>query len=514
LISRIPFDALCLATIGRELEPFIGGKLQGVRQPIDDTVVLELYHRGQTIQLLLCCHAEFFRAHAVTRKPGVPQNPPAFCATLRARLSESTLEGIRMKAGDRVFVLDFGEHRLIAELMGKHSNLILIDAASRVISACKWVGPSKSKRPIVPNSEYTWPPVLRNGNDISDFTDFGKLAGRVGSRVLENIPPGAPFEPGFAAGIGAYPLNLSHEIPQWLPRDTLSIALEHHYGLLIPLKETEQLRSSITSQLDRVLLAREAALHDLYEQRDQGGKAATWQRYGELLLAFAAQTPAGGSKITLNDYDGTPLEIKLNPEKTPKECALDYFDKAKRAKGRLGLIIDQIARLETDKEALEGFMFKVLEAKQLSELENLHEEIKRRRWLHVQPVHKDGKAERPYEGHRIRELLGPGGTRILYGENAESNDYLTLRVAKGNDWWIHVRGHTSAHVVILSGGQPDKVPRETLMFAAKVAVQNSPQKHAGYVAVDYTLKKYVRKPRGAPKGTALYTHEKTLHVEG
>jgi predicted ribosome quality control (RQC) complex YloA/Tae2 family protein len=103
---------------------------------------------------------------------------------------------------------------------------------------------------------------------------------------------------------------------------------------------------------------------------------------------------------------------------------------------------------------------------------------------------------------------------ILYGENSESNDYLTLRVAKGNDWWLHVRGHTSAHVIIRTGGKPESVSREAMLFAAKVAVQHSPQKHAGFVAVDYTLKKYVRKPRGAAKGTALYTHEKTLHVEG
>ena len=110
-------------------------------------------------------------------------------------------------------------------------------------------------------------------------------------------------------------------------------------------------------------------------------------------------------------------------------------------------------------------------------------------------------------------LMAPGGLTVLYGENAESNDYLTLRVAKPSDWWLHVRGHVSAHVVIQTRNQPEKVSKEALMFAAKVAVQHSSLKHSGYVPVDYTLKKYVRKPRGGPKGTALYTHEKTLHVE-
>jgi predicted ribosome quality control (RQC) complex YloA/Tae2 family protein len=103
---------------------------------------------------------------------------------------------------------------------------------------------------------------------------------------------------------------------------------------------------------------------------------------------------------------------------------------------------------------------------------------------------------------------------VLFGENAESNDYLTLRVARPNDYWLHVRGSTSAHVVIVTGNHPEKIGTEHLIFAARVAVQNSASKHAGYVPVDYTLKRYVRRPRGAPKGTALYTHEKTLHIEG
>ena len=109
--------------------------------------------------------------------------------------------------------------------------------------------------------------------------------------------------------------------------------------------------------------------------------------------------------------------------------------------------------------------------------------------------------------------MAPGGYRVLYGENAESNDYLTLRVAKPNDWWLHIRGSQSAHVVVQTLNQPDKVQRETLLFAAKVAVMNSPSKHAGFVPVDYTLKKYVRKPKGSKVGAAVYTHEKTLHVD-
>ncbi len=90
---------------------------------------------------------------------------------------------------------------------------------------------------------------------------------------------------------------------------------------------------------------------------------------------------------------------------------------------------------------------------------------------------------------------------------------MTLRVAKPNDIWLHVRGAVSAHVVIVTKNQPERVQPETLRFAASVAVKNSKSKHSTYVTVDYTLKKYVRRPKGAAKGMAIYTNEKTLNVE-
>ena len=114
----------------------------------------------------------------------------------------------------------------------------------------------------------------------------------------------------------------------------------------------------------------------------------------------------------------------------------------------------------------------------------------------------------PYQGHKIRELQGPGGWRVLYGENATSNDYLTTKVAKPNDWWLHVRSGTSTHVIIPTANHPEKVSREALEYAAKIAVMNSTSKHSSYVPVDYTLKKYVRKPRGSAVGLAVYDHEK------
>ena len=504
----LPFDALCLAAVADEIQSLEGAKVQGVRQPNLSTIVVELYSRGKAHQLLLCCHPEFFRVHFVAQRPRNIGEPPVFCSTLRARLDGETLERVTMKHSDRVLVLDFNGHKLIAELMGKHSNLILIDADNRVVSAAKWVRDSQSSRPILPNASYLWPPVLDPTRP--DLQIFKKPL--VHSKFKR---AGESWNPGLSLRDGPYPVSLADLFPAWLGKESFSMACEQAYRDRIQSHEFEIAQRSLIAQLEAAILAREVSIDELREAIEMGGRAGLWQRQAELLMAYAANLPSGSTKTAFPDYDGQNIEIKLNPDLSGKENALRLFEKAKKAKGRLGVLQDQLIRLKAIKYDLDQYLLRALEATSKSDIDACQAEIKERRLLLTQ-THRspDGKQVKPFEGHRIRELVGPKNHRVLYGENAEANDYLTLRIAKSNDWWLHVRGHTSAHVLIPTGNKPELTPREVLDYAAKIAVQNSPQKHAGFVAVDYTLKKYVRRTKGSPKGSVIYTHEKTLHVEG
>ncbi|HWD38698.1 MAG TPA: NFACT family protein [Fimbriimonas sp.] len=524
---RIPFDSVVLASVLDEIRPFVGGLVQDVRQPDATTIALGLYHQGREGVLLLSCHPNYARVHFVTRRvPNAPE-PPVFCATLRARIQDGRLEDASQIASDRILTLTFlsdrGEHLLVAELMGKHSNLILLENGHRIVAAAKWVGPDKSSRPIQPNGEYLWPPVI--DSDLleqaspDDPEGWFAFAAAHPSRVspffrsvVESLSAApAAWSAHWSPGKGAYPLPLPD--PTALPRSSISLPLEQQYAEWVVQDALTSQKSSLLGQLERVLLARETAVSDLRQVSDSAQNVPKWQRYGELILAYGHALQAGSSLLEATDYDGSAARIKLDPELDFKENASKYFECAKRSKGRIGLVHDQISRLEEDWTQVAGMIERVEKAEKLSELLELTEEARHRRWLFSQPT-GSGKDERPYEGHRIRELMGPGGIRVLYGETAESNDYLTLRVAKPNDIWLHVRGSTSAHVVIPTQNHPEKIGKEHLMFAAKVAVQNSKSKHSGYVPVDYTLRRYVRRPKGAAKGAALYTHEKTLHVEG
>lgn len=530
-IVRIPFDSFTLCAVAWELQPFIGGKIQKISQPDDFTVGLEIFAGSSgSALLILSCHPEWARAYLSTKRLGNQPSPRTFCAALRARLSGGIVTNIAQIDFDRIFEVTVdhpsGSHRLIAELMGKHSNLVLVEEPSRIVAAAKWIGKSKSSRPIQPNTTYQPPPFIAKpplflaqpNDDLSQFngaSPFLQKLLRADADNWQRVKEGAisgKFEPVLCPGVGAYPISVRSLGMAEFPRASICIALEQYYNLAIPEAEAESLRRQLLAQLDRVILARDTAIADLKQAEAAGGKAPYWQQVGDLLLVQGGGSPAS-SPLALLDFSGNPIGVNVDCELTYVENANRYFEKAKRAKRAMSEVGDQLLRLEASRQEIITFAQQVRQAERLKELRELELQAKSRRWLHVQSGANQKKEDRPYGGHRIRELLGPGGWSILYGENAEANDYLTLRVAKPNDYWLHVRGNVSAHVVVQTRNQPEKVSRETLDYAAKVAVLHSPTKHSGFVAVDFTLKKYVRRQHGAPKGAAIYTHEKTIHVE-
>ena len=160
---RIPYDSFVLASVVEELADFVGGKVQEIRQPSESEVVLSIYAKGSEAILLLSCHPVFFRAHFVTKRPSTLSSPPQFLTALRSRVHGARIALVSQVEGDRILdiVLEAGESsfRLVAELMGKHSNLMLLDEDGKVVGAAKWIGRSKSSRPIQPNARYELPPV-------------------------------------------------------------------------------------------------------------------------------------------------------------------------------------------------------------------------------------------------------------------------------------------------------------------------------------------------------------------
>lgn len=523
---RVPFDGVTLAAVCDELQEWIGSKAQKWIQTGTESIAVELYH-GHIQYLVFNWSTEFHRMH-LAQRVGAKQEPGAFIQFARARLDGARLIRVEQDGFDRIARLTFladEEFTLHAELMGRHSVLILTNS-HQVVASTRWLSAAQSRRPILPGQPYTSPqldrlPPISEAKPGDDFREFEGV-----SRFLNETLIAHPrldwlqqikarqWTPTWVPGLGAYPLDLREINPNAQPVPSLSEGLDKHFRTLEQDATLTRGRAALQTSLERVLLAREVALSGLYEGKSRGEQAPEGQITGDLILAYQASITPGADSVDVWDFEGQPRTIRLDPELSVIENANRYFEKARKAKNALGEILDQITRIEETCVELRSALHELAAATTVTELDALRDEAKRKRWLHVQvPGSHTQKEDRPFAGHRIRELTAPHGYKVLYGENSEANDYLTLRVAKPNDWWLHVRGNVSAHVVIATANQPDKVPAEVLRYAALVAVRHSPMKHSSYVPVDYTLKKYVRRPRGAKSGTVEYTHERSIHVD-
>lgn len=524
---RIPFDSVTLAAVVKELQPLVGGRVQRIVQRDRYSVELGIYS-GVEVSVLLSCHPEFARMHAVSRRSGTGSEPPMFCQVLRKWLMNGQILSIRQRGLDRVVDIvvgtAVGEYRLVGEFMGKHSNLILVGVDGLVVGAAGFVPESKSKRPVLPLRPYFVPPfaarpsflAASEGDDLGHFEGVSpflrQLITATGLKAVQELVERGEFESWYVPESGAYPLAVSELGLTGVKRDSISQALEQHFAEAVERWEVDQVRGALLSQLKRVMLAREVARDSLKEAIAAAQGAPAAQRMAELVLAYQGQVKLGDAVLHAWDYEGNAVEIPLRKDLTAVENANRLFDKARRAKDRFGEVTEQLDRIMASLPLIEGAVKELEEAVTLGEVAVVRELAEEHKWLHHQPISQK-KEDRPYAGFSIRELQSPAGWTVLYGTNATSNDYLTTKVAKPNDWWIHVRGQTSAHVVLVTKNQPEKVQRADLEYAARIAVRNSVAKNSSYVAVDYTLKKYVRKPRGSAAGFATYEREKTIHVD-
>ena len=524
-LRKIGFDAICLNAALTELASLVGSKVQKVVTPNEHVVVFQLYLRGAT-WLNIGTQPEFMTLFA-QESPPERGDLTEFGQVLRKGLVNSRLEKVEQVGFDRVFKLHFshedGPMTLVGELMGKHSNLVLL-AGKRTIGALKWVGPSKSTRPILPGRDYAPPPFepktplprLAEGADLKSADGVSPtvrdLLGAMPLQDLQRLIIAKKFTPCYSPGYGAYPFDLSQlgypvtACKSFFEALALAWSQEAERDLI------ERARQRLLRQVERALGQREAAITDLENALQDAERANRLQREGELILTYQGMWQGQGD-LEVWDYDGSQIQIKMNSELSVKDNAETRFRKAKRAKEGRPMMLDQMERLKRGRDELIDMVTEIEQSQTQAEIEQLRATATARNWLQRAQIQTD-KADRPYEGHRIKELVAPGGYAVLYGENATSNDYLTLRVAKPSDIWLHVRGAVSAHVIIRTHNQPEKVQKETLLWAARVAANHSPQKHSEIVAVDYTLKKYVRRPRGAAAGTVIYEREKTLHVTG
>lgn len=568
------FDAFTLSAVASELRRTIrGSRVQKVQQPSATNLILSCYGSTGAHRLLLSADPKFFRAHLTQIRFPNPTEPPNFCALCRKYLEGALVEEVFLPRLDRVLHIiltspDGEKMRLVAELMGRNANIVLVSGAGIVRGAIR-PAPANAERPLNPSVAYLPPPGyedtvdsfrLKGAEDpffascptdpdaardwlVANCSGIGKFAAseivartpEVGSvpaafsalvdAILENHfePHSIVDDAGHTEGVWAFePLT----VPAGLryPRESVSVALDTFYTTLTERTEETDERKILSRVLSKESQFRQKELASAKATLAEAGRATRYEELGNNLLAALYQVPRGESSVTLPDLysdEGQEIAIPLDPKKSPQENAEGYFQKARKARDAAEYAEGKAVDMRSEIALLSELSDRLERATTREDLTTIRGELtelvgkERLEAGAASPEIRQRKVvkEKPYQGHRIRTYRIDTYT-LLVGESAEANDYLTTRVAAPSDLWFHVRAAPGAHGVLRTLGQPTRVPQPVIVRAAEiVAARSKTEKHARIVPVDVVEKRYVRKPRGAKPGLVTYTREqRTLDV--
>ncbi|HZP82599.1 MAG TPA: NFACT RNA binding domain-containing protein [Chthonomonadaceae bacterium] len=578
---KIPFDSLTLRAVVSALRrQLVGGQIQDVRQPAPTELRLGIRSQSRNFLLALSDDARFARVHlTATRLPNAP-TPPTFCMTLRKHIEGGVIKTIRQRAFDRIFEMEVETRQddarvtvtLIAELMGKHSNLVLVNAAGTILDSAKRIThrvnrlretlpglpylppPEQTEKadPFAPNavaltplSSETAPEIVPDAlaalltETYAGMSPF--LASELAARAMANADwqaglrqaweeifgatereEFAPVAVRDAAGhpLGAYPFPLKQWPAEWqTPAADLNAALDEAYTALIKRADFEAVAGELRGKIGRERKRLERQQQSVERALAEADRAEQLKQAGELLLANLWRVQPGDTAVTVQDYYDPALAdrvIALDPKLSAQENADAYFRRYRKARDGQETALEHGVKIEAALQQLQDAETRLAGLQTAEAVRSLRAEMMAGGLLRERAEETEesgtGRGGPDFQGHKIRRVTTPEGYEIYYGETATANDFLTTRLAAPNDFWLHVRAATSAHVILRTHGKPADVPRSVLEQAARIAARHSSQKHSSLVAVDYTLKKYVRKPRGAAPGSADYAQETTLEV--
>lgn len=528
------FDGLTLHALAHELsEQLVGRRIDRIYQPEKDELILAFRNDF----LLLSANREHQRAYLTQQKPETPLEPPTFCMLARKCFGAAKVVDVRQVGFDRILEIEVETHnemsdtvrrKIVFELMGRHSNLILVDEDGRILDACFHVRPDMSRvRTVLPGMDYVRAanqikqnPLTAGAQRSENFMVYEGVGPQL-ARELETVGFEAIFErvrkneyePTIYRHEGKMVefsmLNYASMAGCETERfDSVSALLEAYYSQTITknliAQKAQDLRHLLTVHLDRV--GRKLALQrkQLEDTKDREKD----QKLGDLITANLYRIKPGDERVTLLDYNADPpteVTVTLQKSLTPQQNAAKAYQRYNKQKRAAAALVEQIAASEAELADLENLMLALQEADCEQDLADLREEMA----LAGFSCKKKTRRKNMAQSQPIEEKTSEGIV-VLIGKNNIQNDRLTFKTAMPEDLWFHAKNVPGAHVILRVG---DKVygtdyTERSIEEAARFAAVHS----RGTGEVDYTPKRYVKKPVGAAPGRVHYTHQKTILI--
>ena len=535
------FDGFFLHHMTEELRrELLGGRIQKINQPFEQELVLQIRSNRQSHKLLLSAHSVFGRVQLTDTTFENPAVPNTFIMVMRKYLQGAVIEAIQQVENDRILEISVSNKNeigdsvavtLVIEIMGKHSNIILLDKASdKIIEAIKHVGFSQnSYRTILPGSTYVAPPQTSSLNPftVGDeklfeilhtedlepkrlqqiFQGLGRdtateLSGRLTADKLKTFRAffASPTQPSLTEK--SFSAQLFSDSKTQL--STLSELLDTFYKDKAERDRVNQQASELIRRVENELEKNRKKLGKQEEELLATENAEEFRQKGELLTTFLHQVPNDQEQVELdNYYTGEKIIISLDKALTPNQNAQRYFKRYQKLKEAVKHLTSLIEETRTTILYLESVETALTQAS-LTEIAEIREELIQTGFIRRRQREKIQKRQKPE-----KYLASDGQTIILVGRNNLQNDELTFKMAKKDELWFHAKDIPGSHVVITGNLQPSD---EVKTDAAELAAYFSKARLSNLVQVDMIETRKLNKPTGGKPGFVTYTGQKTLRV--
>lgn len=570
----MPLDSIAVSCLRKELIPLLsGGKVEKIYQPERDEISVIIKTRLDRYKLLISADSSNPRAYITENTKQNPLSAPLFCMLLRKHLSGATLEDISVPPYERIITFTFSAYNelgdrvkrnITAELMGRHSNIILTEQDNRIIDCARHVDLTVSSvRCVLPGLFYEPAPAgdrinPQNATYEDIFSALMSASGEVRGekallRLFSGLSPLAAREVIFRAtgdtdsalettnvkaiadslykfisqiengefspcllldsdgrprDFAAYNITCYGDLYKVIPFDSISRVMDEFYFRRDKIERMRQksaaLRKTVSNMLDR----KQHKLSLLQETLAGAANKETYRIYGELLTANLYRGDVSGSSITVENFynDNQPVTIELDSAKTLSQNAQIYFTRYRKAKTAEKTATTQIKLNIEEIEYLESVLTSIDNAEEITELSEIRSELVSSGYITDKQAKKIKSA--PLSAPLRYEI---DGFEVYAGKNNRQNEQVTFKIGRAEDIWLHAKDMPGSHTVIKTNrGEP--VPDKVIEKAASIAAFYSKGKNMPLVPIDYTEVKNVKKIPGAKTGMVIYDKFKTAHV--
>ncbi|MDI9475823.1 MAG: NFACT RNA binding domain-containing protein [Natronincolaceae bacterium] len=575
-------DGFVIAALTHELKSRLcAGRIDKIHQPEADEIVVVIRNNGKNYKVLLSANSNYPKIHFTKLDKKNPINPPNFCMVLRKHLLGGRVVDIRQPQFERIIelVIEFLDElnilktkKLLIEMMGRHSNIILVDCEdNKIIDSIKRIPSSVSRyRQVLPGLEYVMPPSQNKINPLeidtkndfisaiqnkdkrtsiykaiyTSFTGISPLLSRetcYRSSIDENtilfnldnqamndiygnfmciidkiktnsFTPTIYYDNITEKYIDFSSISISHlDYYEKLLFESTNDMLESFYLKRDSKERIKQRTNDLRKNIRTKLDRMYNKLNNLNEDLKKGHNAEKYRLYGNLITANIYQIEKNQDTARLVNYydkDHNTITIPLKKELTPAQNAQKYFKMYNKAKTAISEISNQIKKTRRDIDYLEQIMINIEQCTHMSDIEEIRTELEENKILKRKITKKGAKLDKR---SNYLKYISSEGFEIFVGKNNKQNNDITFKMASKEDLWFHIKDMPGSHVVLRQG---NKTPGDlSILEAAALAAYYSKARNSTKVAVDYTQRKNVKKQHGAKPGMVIYDNYSTVLVD-